>query len=92
MFAAIPKRQTTTRADFDGRPVSVTDLCQRFSLTATHLGLRTSFVNQPVEVARLRPELAALVGTPGRRPDLVRFGYGPELPFAPRRPIRAVLS
>lgn len=73
--------------------VSVGRACQRFALTATHLGLRTSFINQPVEVARLRPELAKLVGAPGRRPDLViRFGYGPELPFALRRPIHAVLS
>ncbi|NDC60322.1 MAG: Tat pathway signal protein, partial [Alphaproteobacteria bacterium] len=36
--------------------------CQRFSLQATALGLKLAFVNQPVEVARLRPELAALVG------------------------------
>ena len=35
--------------------------CQRFALMATTLGLRHAFVNQPVEVARLRPELAALL-------------------------------
>ena len=51
--------------------------CQRFALQATALGLKHAFVNQPVEVASLRPELAALVGMTGRRPDLVmRFGYG----------------
>lgn len=67
--------------------------CQRFALAATNLGVRTSFVNQPVEVARLRPELASLVGAPGRRPDIVmRFGYGPALPFAPRRPVDAVVA
>jgi len=34
-----------------------------------------AFVSQSVEVAGLRPELAALMGLPGRRPDLVmRFG------------------
>ncbi|QCL97764.1 Acg family FMN-binding oxidoreductase [Agrobacterium tumefaciens] len=66
--------------------------CQRFALTATALGLKHAFVNQPVEVARLRPELAALVGEPGTRPDIVmRFGYGPDLPFSPRRPVEAVL-
>jgi len=60
--------------------------CQRFGLQATALGLRHAFVNQPVEVAGLRPELAALIGMPGRRPDLVmRFGYGPTLPFSARR-------
>jgi hypothetical protein len=36
---------------------------------------KLAFVNQPVEVAQFRPELAALIGTPGRRPDIVmRFG------------------
>ena len=66
--------------------------CQRFALRATTLGLKIAFVNQPVEVARLRPELAEVIGLPGRRPDLVmRFGYGPTLPFSARRPVTAVL-
>jgi nitroreductase len=67
--------------------------CQRFALQATALGLKHAFINQPVEVANLRPELAALVGMPGRRPDIVmRFGYGPALPFSARRPVEAVLA
>lgn len=66
--------------------------CQRFALQATALGMKTAFVNQPLEVARLRPELAALVGMPGRRPDIVmRFGYGSALPYSARRPVEAVL-
>ena len=66
--------------------------CQRFALQATALGLKLAFINQPVEVAGLRPELAALAGLPGRRPDiLMRFGYGPALPFSARRPASAVL-
>jgi nitroreductase len=68
--------------------------CQRFALQATALGLKHAFVNQPVEVARLRPELASFVGLPGRRPNLVmRFGFGPALPFSARRPAeRTVLA
>ncbi len=67
--------------------------CQRFALQATALGLKHAFVNQPVEVANLRPELASLAGLPGRRPDIVmRFGYGPTLPFSARRPVPAVLA
>jgi len=59
---------------------------ERFALQATALGLKCAFVNQPVEVARLRPELASLIGLPGRRPDLVmRFGSGPTLPYSARR-------
>ena len=66
--------------------------CQRFALQATALGMKLAFVNQPVEVANLRPELAALVGLPGRRPDLVmRFGYGPNLPFSARRPVERTI-
>jgi hypothetical protein len=66
--------------------------CQRFALQATALGLKHAFINQPVEVASLRPEMATLVGLPGRRPDIVmRFGYGPALPFSARRPVASVI-
>lgn len=67
--------------------------CQRFALKATALGIKVSFVNQPVEVASLRPSLASLIGLPGRRPDIVmRFGYGEAMPMSPRRPPEAVTS
>ena len=67
--------------------------CQRFALRATALGLKHAFVNQPVEVASLRPELARVTGVPGRRPDLVlRFGYGAALPFSARRPVAGVMT
>lgn len=66
--------------------------CQRFALQATALGMKHAFINQPVEVPALRPELAGLIGLPARRPDIVmRFGYGPALPFSARRPVDAVL-
>jgi nitroreductase len=66
---------------------------QRFALQATALGLKTAFLNQPVEVAGLRPALADLVGLKGRRPDLVmRFGRGPDLPYAARRPVHDVMT
>ena len=72
--------------------VSVGRACQRFSLQATALGLKHAFLNQPVEVAKLRPELAALIGMPGRRPDLVmRFGYGSDLPYSARRAVDRVM-
>jgi hypothetical protein len=73
--------------------VQVGRACQRFALQATALGLKHAFVNQPVEVPALRPELAALAGAGDKRPDIVmRFGYGPELPKSPRRPVEAVLA
>lgn len=67
--------------------------CQRFALQAAALGLKNSFINQPAEVVALRPELATLVGLPGRRPDIVmRLGYGPTLPYSPRRRVSTVLA
>lgn len=72
--------------------IAVGRACQRFALTATALGVKHAFVNQPVEVAQLRPELASLVGEPGLRPDIVmRFGRGPVLPFSLRRPVTSVM-
>jgi hypothetical protein len=57
------------------------------------LGVRTAHLNQPVEVAALRPQFAGFLGLPGRRPDLVvRFGRGPTLPPSLRRPVQAVLA
>jgi hypothetical protein len=66
--------------------------CQRFALQATALGLSHAFINQPIEVATLRPELAALVGMTGRRPDLVmRFGYGGKMVYSARRPVERTM-
>lgn len=67
--------------------------CERFALQATALGIRMAFVNQPVEVASIRPRFASLIGVAGKRPDLVvRFGRGPTLPASLRRDVDAVLT
>jgi hypothetical protein len=75
-------------ADQSDKPhwIAVGRACQRFGLQATALGLKYSFVNQPVEVASVRPQFASFLGIGGRRPDIVmRFGTGPELPKSLRR-------
>jgi hypothetical protein len=65
---------------------------ERFVLAATALGVRTAMLNQPVEVASLRPQFATAIGIGTRRPDLVvRFGHGPEMPRSLRRPVDAVI-
>lgn len=72
--------------------VAVGQACQRFALQATALDIKCAFINQPVEVAALRPELAALIGLPDGRPDIVmRFGYGPTLPYSARRPVDEII-
>jgi hypothetical protein len=59
---------------------------------ATAIGVRTAMLNQPVEVASVRPQFAAAIGIGTRRPDLVvRFGHGPEMPRSLRRPVDAVI-
>lgn len=65
---------------------------QHFALVATQMSLKHAFVNQPVEVAAMRPKLAGLAGFAGRRPNLlVRFGYGPQAPYSLRRPVGDVI-
>lgn len=65
---------------------------ERVALQLTALGIRNAMLNQPVEVASLRPQFAQYLGIGGRRPDLVvRFGRGPLMPRSLRRPTEAVL-
>ena len=67
--------------------------CDRFALQAKAMGMKHAFIIQPVEVPSLRPELAALVGMPGRRSDTaMRFGFGPALPYSAHRPVEAVMA
>lgn len=65
---------------------------EHFALQATALGIRNAFVNQPVEMAAIRPHFASAIGLAGQRPDLVvRFGRGPAMPPSLRRSVDAVL-
>lgn len=67
--------------------------CERVALQAAALGLKTAFVNQPVEVPTLRREFASYLGLGGGRPDLVvRIGRGPDTPRSLRRPVEAVTA
>lgn len=65
---------------------------QRFALQATALGLKHSFVNQAVEVPKVRAQLANYLNIGNRRTDLlIRFGHGTELPKSLRRPVSEVI-
>jgi hypothetical protein len=66
---------------------------ERFALQCTALGIRTAMLNQPVEVAAMRPQFGSFLGIGECRPDLVvRFGRGPKLPQSLRRPVEKVLA
>jgi hypothetical protein len=65
---------------------------ERFALQAAVLGIRNALLNQPIEVAAIRPQFATWLGVGALRPDLVvRFGRGPKMPQSLRRPVQAVL-
>lgn len=65
---------------------------ERFALRATALGVRSAFINQPIEVRELRPELESWLGLEGEHALLmVRFGHGPTAPFSLRRPLDDVI-
>lgn len=66
---------------------------ERFALQATALGVKNSFLNQPVEVSKIRPDFAKELGLTGGRPDLVvRFGRGAAMPHSLRRPLEEVIE
>lgn len=65
---------------------------QRLLLVGVQLGLQASYLNQPVQVAALRPKLQQLTGRPGYAQLLLRIGAPTRtLPAAPRRPLADML-
>lgn len=89
VFFSQPRPNEDSRATW----IEVGRAYERFALQATALGIRNAFINQPVEVAALRPGFTHSLGVGDRRPDLVvRFGRGPAMPRALRRPLEAVLQ
>jgi hypothetical protein len=65
---------------------------QRVLLALTAGGFTASFLNQPVEVAALRPRLAAAAAVAGMPQILLRIGRGPKPLPAVRRPVAEVLA
>jgi hypothetical protein len=55
-------------------------------------GLTAAYLNQPVEVGRLRPLLRSAAGTRGIPQLLLRMGRGPQVAPAVRRPVDTVTS
>lgn len=65
---------------------------ERLALQTTALGIQSAFLNQPIEVASVRPQFQGALGLGNAQPQLlVRLGYADALPRSLRRPVQQVL-
>lgn len=82
----------TTEGDRPRDWLAAGQALQRLLLQGMQLGLQASYLNQPVQVAALRPKLQQLTGRPGYAQLLLRMGTPAQgKPAAPRRPLADVL-
>jgi nitroreductase len=66
---------------------------QRLLLLATNLGLQASYINQPIQVACLRPKLQHACSDAGFPQLLLRIGFTAEnMPATARRPLANVIE
>ena len=72
-------------ADEAGSWLAAGQALERVLLAATVSGLSVSFLNQPLEVPRLRAEVLPPSGAPGQPQMLLRIGRGLPVPPTPRR-------
>ena len=65
---------------------------ERLALQTTALGIKSAFLNQPIEVNELRSQFQSAVGLGTALPQLlIRLGYADALPRSLRRPVDSVL-
>ncbi|MEP7341758.1 MAG: Tat pathway signal protein, partial [Acidobacteriota bacterium] len=65
---------------------------ERLALKMTSLNIKSAFLNQPVEVVKLRSQFQSAIGLNASLPQLlVRFGYADVMPPSLRRPVEQVL-
>lgn len=83
----------STPDDGPGDWLAVGQALQRVLLAAAVEGVQASYLNQPIQVAALRPRLGRLAGVLGAPQILLRLGYPAEAPSpAPRRPVAEVIE
>lgn len=65
---------------------------ERLAVQTTALGIKSAFLNQPIEVSELRSQFQSALGLGTSLPQLLmRFGYADALPRSLRRPVDQVL-
>jgi hypothetical protein len=76
---------TSTRDDRSAW-VRTGQVYERWALKMTRLGLRSSMLNQPIEVPEIRGQMAESLSLGKTNPQLlIRFGRAPEMPRSLRR-------
>ena len=77
----------------DGTPdwIHAGQALQHVLLHIASAGLSASFLNQPIQVEALRPNLARLIGAKGYVQSLLRIGHGEAVKPTPRRPVEDVI-
>jgi len=80
-----------TEADTAADWLSAGQALARVLLRAAAEGIGASFLNQPIEVAELRPRVRDLTGRRGFPQLLFRMGYGPDVKPTPLQPISDIL-
>ena len=81
----------TTADDTTASWLAAGQALQHMLLKATIAGVSASYLNPPIEIARLRPRLAQAFGTRGKPQVLLRLGHGRAISPTPRRPMSEVL-
>jgi len=81
-----------TEADTAHDWIAAGQALARVLLTARASNVWASYLNQPVEVEELRPQLRDALDMTGYPQLVLRFGYGPEVRPTPRRFVSEVLE
>jgi hypothetical protein len=79
-----------TEADTAPNWLAAGQALQSLLLRARADGVWASYLNQPIEVESLRPQLASILDATGFPQILIRLGYGPDLRPTPRRSVHDV--
>jgi hypothetical protein len=82
----------TSEADDKTAWVRTGQVYERLALKMTSLNIKSAFLNQPIEVAKVRGQLQSAIGLGNALPQLLlRFGYANPMPRSLRRPVEQVL-
>jgi hypothetical protein len=66
---------------------------ERLALSMTRLKIKSSLLNQPVEIPSLRLQFQSALNLNGSLPQLViRYGYADSMPYSYRRSVEEVVQ